>query len=222
MKRLLPLLPLLLLLPSCATTTYDTVIRNGMLYDGSGGPPVRGDLAIRGDRIAAAGNVHGRGRTELDAHGLAVAPGFINVMSQAQETLLIDGRAMSDTLQGVTTEIFGEGESMGPVTPAMKKELLDSQGDIKYDVDWTTLREYLDSLTRRGVTPNVGSFLGAATPRVYVIGRENRAPGEAELEQMRAVVRRAMDDGAFGLASALIYAPGAYATTSELTELSKV
>jgi N-acyl-D-amino-acid deacylase len=222
MKRLLLLLPMLILLTSCATTTYDTVIRNGMLYDGSGRPPVRGDLAIRGDRIAAMGTVQGRGRTELDAHGLAVAPGFINVMSQAQETLLIDGRAMSDTLQGVTTEIFGEGESMGPITPAMKKEIVESQGDVKYDVDWTTLREYLTSLTRRGVTPNVGSFLGAATPRVYVLGRENRAPSAAELEQMREVVRRAMDDGAFGLASALIYAPGAYATTEELTELAKV
>jgi N-acyl-D-amino-acid deacylase len=211
-----------LLLTACASSRYDTVIRNGMLYDGSGRPPVRGDIAIRGDRIAAVGNVQGRGRTELDAHGLAVAPGFINVMSQAQETLLVDGRAMSDSLQGVTTEIFGEGESMGPLTPAMKKEIVDSQGDLKYDVDWTTLREYLDSLVRRGVTPNVGSFLGAATPRVYVLGRENRAPTPEELERMREVVRRAMDDGAFGVASALIYAPGAYATTGELVELSKV
>ncbi|HKO55842.1 MAG TPA: D-aminoacylase, partial [Thermoanaerobaculia bacterium] len=165
-----------LLLTACSSLQYDTVIRNGMLYDGSGRPPVRGDVAIRGDRIAAVGMVQGRGRTELDVHGLAVAPGLINVMSQAQETLLVDGRAMSDTLQGVTTEIFGEGESMGPLTPAMRKEILDSQGDLKYDVDWTTLREYLDSLVRRGVTPNVGSFLGAATPRVYVLGRENRAP----------------------------------------------
>ncbi|MBV9494746.1 MAG: D-aminoacylase, partial [Acidobacteria bacterium] len=223
MRRLLPLLlPSLLLLPSCASTTYDTVIRNGMIYDGSGRPPVRGDLALQGDRIAAVGNVHGKGRTELDAHGLAVAPGFINVQSQAMETLLVDGRGMSDALQGVTTEIFGEGESFGPLNPAMKKEFADSQGDLKYDVDWTTLREYLESLTRRGVSPNVGSFLGAATPRVYVLGRENRAPTAEELERMRAVVREAMDGGAFGIASALIYAPGTYASTNELVELAKV
>ena len=180
-----------------------------MIYDGRGGAPVSGDLAIRGDRIAAVGSVQGRGRTEIDAHGLAAAPGFINVMSQAQESLIADGRAMSDIKQGVTTEIMGEGESMGPLSPAMKREVVDYQADIKYDVGWTTLREYLDWLARRGVSPNLGSFLGAATPRVYVLGRANRAPTAAELEQMRAVVRQAMDGGAFGIASALIYAPGA-------------
>ena len=192
-----------------------------MIYDGRGGNPFRGDVAIDGDRIAAVGSVSGKGRTEIDAHGLAIAPGFINVMSQAQETLLIDGRGMSDLKQGVTTLIFGEGESMGPLTPAMKKEIVDAQGDIKYAIDWTTLGEFLDSLTRHGVSQNVGSFLGAATPRVYVLGRANRAPTPAELDQMRAVVRQAMDEGAFGIASALIYAPGAYATTEELIELAK-
>jgi N-acyl-D-amino-acid deacylase len=213
-----------LLLSACATTSapqYDTVIRNGAIYDGSGGDAIRGDVAIDGDRIVAVGKVRGAGKTEIDAHGLAVAPGFINVMSQAQESLIADGRAMSDVKQGVTTEIFGEGESMGPLTAAMKKELAESQADIKYDVDWTTLGEYLQSLVRRGVSVNVGSFLGAATPRVSVLGRENRAPTAAELEQMRAIVRQAMDDGAFGVASALIYAPGAYSTTSELVELCK-
>jgi N-acyl-D-amino-acid deacylase len=210
----------------CACTSslqkgYDYVIRNAVIYDGRGGEPVRGDIAIRGDRIAAVGKVQGRGRTEIDAHGLAAAPGFINIMSQAQEAFLADGRAMSDVKQGVTTEIFGEGESMGPLTPAMKKEIVDFQGDIKYDVDWTTLGEFLQSLIRRGVSVNVGSFIGAATPRVYVLGRANRAPTPAELEQMRGVVKRAMDDGAFGVASALIYAPGAYATTDELIALCK-
>jgi N-acyl-D-amino-acid deacylase len=220
-----PILTSLALLAACATTpqpTYDIVIRNGILYDGSGSAPVRGDVAIRGDRIAAVGNVRGHGNTEIDAQGMAVAPGFINIMSQAQESLIADGRAMSDIKQGVTTEIMGEGESMGPLSPAMKDEFRQYQGDIKYEVEWTTLGEYLRWLTKRGVSPNVGSFLGAATPRVNVLGRANRAPTAAELEQMRALVPQAMEDGAFGVASALIYAPGAYAATDELIELCKV
>jgi N-acyl-D-amino-acid deacylase len=210
------------LLAACATAPrYDIVIRNGEVFDGRGGAPFRGDVGIRGDRIAAVGKVSGGGRTEIDAHGLAVAPGFINVMSQAQESLIADGRGLSDVRQGVTTEIFGEGESMGPLSPAMKQEFADSMGDIRYTVDWTTLGEYLQSLVRRGVSPNVGSFLGAATPRVFVMGRENRAPTEEELQRMRAAVRQAMEEGAFGVASALIYAPGAYANTAELVELCK-
>src|SRR5262249_5768672 len=223
MKRFLSLVAVLAF-AACATThqEYDTVIRNALIYDGSGADGKRGDIAIAGDRIAAIGTVRGRGRTEIDAHGLAATPGFINVMSQAQEALLVDGRAMSDVKQGVTTEIFGEGESMGPLTPAMKKEIVESQADIKYDVDWTTLDEFLQSLVRRGVSVNVGSFLGAATPRIYVLGRANRAPTPAELDQMRAVGKKTMEDGAFGVASALIYAPGAYATTDELIELCKV
>jgi N-acyl-D-amino-acid deacylase len=192
-----------------------------MLYDGSGGDAIRGDLAIRGDRIAAVGRLRGSGKTEIDAHGLAIAPGFINIMSQAQESLIADGRGMSDIKQGVTTEIFGEGESMGPLSPAMKIEVKSYQTDIKYDVDWTTLGEYLKWLTQRGISPNVGSFIGAATPRINVLGRANRAPTAAELEQMRALVRQAMEEGAFGVASALIYAPGAYAKTDEMIELSK-
>jgi N-acyl-D-amino-acid deacylase len=222
MKRTMTLV-VLALLCACATSrpAYDVVIRNGLLYDGSGVDPTPGDVAIRGDRIAAVGKVDGHGRTEIDAHGMAVAPGFINIMSHAEESLIADGRAMADVKQGVTLEIFGEGESPGPLTPAMKKEALEAQGDIKYPIDWTTLDEYLRSLVRRGVSPNVASFLGAANPRIYVMGRANRAPTAAELDQMRAVVRQAMSDGAFGVASALIYAPGAYATTDELIELSK-
>ncbi len=200
---------------------HDVVIRNGILYDGSGRDAIRGDLAIDGDRISALGAVPGHGRMEIDAHGLAVAPGFINVMSQAQESILIDGRAMSDLKQGVTTEIFGEAESMGPLSPAMKQEMVSSMGDVRFDVDWTTLRQYLDSLVRRGVVPNVGSFIGGATPRIHVMGRENRPPTASELTRMRGLVTEAMEGGAFGVASALIYAPGAYARTEELIELSK-
>lgn len=218
----------LALLTACATTpppppapAYDIVLRNGTIYDGSGVDAIHGDVAIRGDRIAAVGNLNGKGKTEIDVHGMAIAPGFINIMSQAQETLIADGRGMSDLKQGVTTEIFGEGESMGPLSPAMKQELIDTQGDIKYPVEWTTLGEYLNWLVKRGISPNVGSFIGAATPRVYVLGRANRAPTAAEMEQMRALVRQAMEDGAFGVASALIYAPGAYAKIDELIELSK-
>jgi N-acyl-D-amino-acid deacylase len=212
------------LLAACVSTSarpaFDVVVRNATLYDGSGTPPVKGDLAMVGDRIAAVGDVRGRGARELDVHGLAVAPGFVNVMSQAQESLIADGRGLSDTKQGVTTEIMGEGESMGPLSPAMKKELVELQTDIKYPVEWTTLREYLEWVARRGVTPNIGSFLGAATPRIFVLGRENRAPSPAELAEMQAIVKRAMDDGAFGIASALIYAPGAYAKTEELVALA--
>lgn len=197
------------------------MIRNGTIYDGSGGYGTGGDVAINGDRIAAIGILPGRGKVEIDAHGMAITPGFINVMSQAQESLIVDGRGMSDLKQGVTTEIFGEGESMGPLSPAMKEEFKQYQGDIKYDVAWTTLNEYLTWLQQRGVSPNIGSFIGAATPRVNVLGRANRAPSPAELDQMRALVRQAMQDGAFGVASALIYAPGAYATTDELVALSK-
>jgi N-acyl-D-amino-acid deacylase len=222
MRRLLPLL--LLLAAACATTAprYDVVIRNAVIYDGSGGAGVPGDVAIRGDRIAAVGVVAGKGASEIDAHGLAAAPGFINVMSQAQESLIADGRGLSDIKQGVTTEIMGEGESMGPLSPAMKKEFADFMGDVKYDVSWTTLREYLDWLAARGVSPNIGSFLGAATPRVYVLGRANRAPTPGELAQMEELTAKAMDDGAFGVASALIYAPGAYAQTPELVALARV
>jgi N-acyl-D-amino-acid deacylase len=215
----------LLFLCACASTpprpAYDLVIRNGMLLDGGGGEAVRGDLAISGDRIAAVGHVDGGGRREIDAHGHAVAPGFINIMSQAQESLIADGRGMSDTRQGITTEIFGEGESMGPLSPVMRTELIEQQSDIKYPVEWTTLRGYLDWLVQRKVTPNVGSFLGAATPRILVLGRGDRAPTPAELGQMTDVVRQAMHEGAFGVASALIYAPGAYASTGELVALSK-
>ncbi|MBV8519090.1 MAG: D-aminoacylase [Acidobacteria bacterium] len=213
------LLFLLLLLPACAH--YDTILRNGTIYDGSGGPPVHGDVAIRGQRIAAIGHVRGHAAREVDVHGLAVAPGFINMLSWATESLIVDGRAMADVKQGVTLEVFGEGWSMGPLNDAMKRDAQEQQGDIKYTVDWTTLRQYLDSLVRRGVSVNVASFLGATTVRIYVLGEVDRAPNAQELDQMRALVRQAMEDGAFGIASALIYPPGFYAKTTELVELCK-
>jgi N-acyl-D-amino-acid deacylase len=202
---------------------YDVVIRNGTLYDGSGKPPIKGDVAIRGDKIAAIGNLRGaRGKTEIDAKGLAVAPGFINMLSWAVESLIEDPRSQADIRQGVTLEIFGEGESMGPLTPAMKKEAEERQGDFKYKIEWTTLKEYLDWITKRGVAPNVASFIGATTVREHEIGYADRPPTKEELERMKALVRQAMREGALGVGSSLIYPPAFYAKMDELIELCKV
>ncbi|WP_456424846.1 N-acyl-D-amino-acid deacylase family protein [Rhodocaloribacter sp.] len=209
---------------ACASPPeYDTVIRGGMLYDGSGNPPVRGDVAIRADTIAAVGDLGGtRGRTEIDATGLAVAPGFINMLSWATESLIEDGRSQSDIRQGVTLEVFGEGWSLGPLNDAMKTDLKNAQSDIRFDIDWTTLGEYLESLERRGVAPNVASFVGATTVRIHELGYEDRPPTPEELDRMRALVRQAMEEGALGVGSSLIYTPAFYANTDELVELSKV
>ena len=200
---------------------YDTIIRNGTIYDGSGSAPRAGDVAIRGDRIAKIGAVRGGATHIVDAHGLAVAPGFINMLSWATDSLIVDGRAMADVKQGVTLEVFGEGWSYGPLNDAMKKDIVAHQGDIKYDIEWTTLRQYLDWLARRGISVNVASFVGATTVRMHVLGEEDRAPNAEELERMRALVRQAMDDGALGVGSSLIYAPAFYAKTAELVELCK-
>ena len=202
---------------------YDVVIRGGTIYDGSGNPPFVGDVAIKNDTIALIGKAENLlGDTEIDAKGLAVSPGFVNMLSWANESLIHDGRSQSDIRQGVTLEILGEGESMGPLSPGMKKEMAERQTDIKYPVEWTTLSEYLDFLVKRGISANVASFVGAATVREYVLGYENRPPRDEELEQMRTLVREAMQDGALGVGSALIYAPGYYAKTEELIELCKV
>jgi N-acyl-D-amino-acid deacylase len=202
---------------------YDVVIRNGMIYDGSGSAPYKGDIAFQGNKIAAVGNRKGiKGRTEVDATGLAVAPGFINMLSWAVDTLIEDGKSQSDIRQGVTLEVFGEGDSMGPLTEAMKKEMEEMEGDIKYKVEWTTLSEYLDYLVKRGVSTNVASFVGATTVRIYVLGYEDRAPNAEELEKMKALVRQAMEEGAFGVGSSLIYAPAFYSKTDELIALCKV
>ncbi len=206
-----------------APQEYDVVIRNGTIYDGSGGAPYQGDVGIEGDRIAAVGNL-GRavGTTEFDAAGLAVSPGFINMLSWANESLIEDGLGQSDIRQGVTLEVFGEGSSMGPLSEAMKEGKLESQGDIRYPIEWTTLGEYLEWLTGRGVAPNVASFVGATTVRIHVLGYEDRAPTEAELEEMRGLVGRAMEEGALGVGSSLIYSPAFYAGTDELIALTKV
>lgn len=198
---------------------YDVLIRGGTIYDGSGGEPYEGDVAIVGDTIAAVGKIEGRGEREIDARGLAVAPGFINMLSWATESLIEDGRSQSDIRQGVTLEIFGEGNSMGPLTESMKRERLEHQGDIRFDITWTTLDEYLEHLVARGISCNVGSLIGATTVRVHEIGYADRPPDPIELARMQDLVRAAMRDGALGVGSSLIYAPAVYAKTDELVAL---
>lgn len=214
-------------LPACgqdkSARTYDFVIRHGTIYDGSGKAPLQGDVAIQGDKIVAMGRLKkARGKTEIDARGLGVAPGFINMLSWATASLIQDGRSQSDIRQGVTLEVFGEGWSMGPLTEEMKKEEVKQQGDIKYEIKWTTLGEYLDYLVQRGISPNIASFVGATTVRIHEVGYADRPPTPAELERMRALVRQAMEEGALGVGSSLIYAPAFYAKTDELVELCKV
>jgi len=206
------------------SVSFDVIVRGGTIYDGHGGPGRPGDVAIRGDSIAAvayAGELaSARGTQEIDARGLAVAPGFINMMSMGG-VFFADGRGQSDLRQGVTLEVMGEGLSGGPLSDAMKSETIARQGDIKYPISWTTLGEYLDALVRSGVSPNVASFIGAANPRVHELGHANRAPTADELARMQALVRQAMEEGALGVASALIYEPGTYAKTDELVALAK-
>jgi N-acyl-D-amino-acid deacylase len=202
---------------------YDLILRGGTIYDGSGGKPFTGDVALRGDRIVKVGSLgEAKGKAELDVRGLAVAPGFINMLSWATDSLIAAGRGMSDIKQGVTLEVMGEGFSMGPLNEAMKKESREQQGDVKYDITWTTLGEYLDHLVQLGISPNVASFVGATTVRVHEIGYADRPPTPAELERMKALVRQAMEEGALGLGSSLIYAPAFYAKTDELVALSEV
>jgi N-acyl-D-amino-acid deacylase len=202
---------------------YDCIIRNGTVYDGSGAPPIMADVAIDGQMIAAVGTLgSARGRTEIDAGGLAVAPGFINMLSWATVSLIEDGRSQSDIRQGVTLEVMGEGWSAGPLSEAMKQEAIKEQGDISYDVTWTTLDEYLEYLVARGVSTNVASFVGTMTLRAYAVGYDNRAATPAELETMCKLVQQAMEEGAMGLSSALIYAPDCFYTTDELMTLASV
>jgi N-acyl-D-amino-acid deacylase len=204
------------------TRVHDVIIRGGTVYDGTGSHGQQTDVAIDGDRITVVGNLSdSRGRQEIDAHGLAVAPGFINMLSWANESLIEDGRAMSDIMQGVTLEVMGEGDSMGPLTDAMRKEAIEQQGDIKYQIPWTTLGEYLDYIVKRGISPNVASFVGATTVRVHEIGYADRPPTPEELARMQALVKQAMEEGALGVGSALIYAPAFYAKTAELVALAK-
>jgi N-acyl-D-amino-acid deacylase len=200
---------------------YDAIIRGGTLYDGSGTAPVVADVAIQGDRIARVGKLDtAHGKVEINAKGLAVAPGFINMMS-GEDTLFADGRSQSDIRQGVTLEVFGEGESMGPLTPEMRRYFQARQGGIRYPISWTSLAQGLDELQRHGISCNVASFVGAATIRENVLGFADRAPSASELARMQELVRQAMQEGALGVASALIYAPGDYAKTGELIALAQ-
>ncbi|MEX2116710.1 MAG: D-aminoacylase [Bacteroidota bacterium] len=228
MKRSLKYTALFLLVflmfASCSDRPeYDVVIRNGTVYDGSGTQAIKADVGIVGDTIKAIGALNGaRGALEIDADGMAVAPGFINMLSWATVSLIEDGRSQSDIRQGVTLEVFGEGWSMGPLNEKMKKEEQESQGDIKYDVAWTSLGEYLEYLERKGISTNVASFVGATTVRIHEVGYENRAPSGTELERMKGLVARAMEEGALGVGSSLIYAPAFYAKTDELVALCEV
>ncbi|OFW11511.1 MAG: aminoacylase [Acidobacteria bacterium RIFCSPLOWO2_02_FULL_67_36] len=203
--------------------TFDVIVRGGTAYDGTGVPGRTADVGIKGDLIAAVGDLTGATASKVvDAKGLAVAPGFINMLSWSTDSLIADGRSQGDIRQGVTTEIFGEGSSMGPLTGEMKKRAVEQMGDIRYEITWTTLSEYLRGLEDRGVSPNVASFIGATTVREHVIGLEDKKPTAAQLDEMRALVRQEMEAGALGIGSSLIYAPAFYASTEELVEMCKV
>jgi N-acyl-D-aspartate/D-glutamate deacylase len=226
-KRTSGFASLLLFVLACAAprpqnTVYDVVIRGGTIYDGLGGAPFVGDVGIIGDKIRVTGTFSmPSAKLEIDARGMSVAPGFINMLSWANESLIQDGRSQGDIRQGVTLEVMGEGSSMGPLTEKMRKDMIDEQADIKYDVPWTTLGEYLDYLVKKGISPNVASFVGATSLRVHEIDHADRAPTPAELQRMQALARQAMEEGAMGIGSALIYAPAFYAKTDELVALSK-
>ncbi len=224
MRFLKVFLPVLFLICGCNDSDrYDLLIRNGKIIDGSGSAAFTGDVGIRGDTIAAIGDLKSaRGRTELDAQGMVVAPGFINMLSWAVESLIEDGRSMSDICQGVTLEVMGEGDSWGPWSESMKEEMKASQGDIKYDIEWTTLGEYLEYLEKRGVAANIASFVGTATLRIHQVGYDDRPPTAAEMDSMKLLVRQAMEEGAIGVSSALEYIPASFASTEELTKLCRV
>ena len=222
MKYILVALTMALAVPALAAPQpeHDTVIRNGLIYDGSGKAPYHGDVAIDADRISYAGpHAPGTGRTEIDAGGKAVSPGFINMLAHPEESLLVDKRALSDITQGVTLEVMGE-DSMGPLTPSMKAQMKSHQGDLHYDIDWTTLGEYLEKLQSKGIAPNVAAFVGAGTVRINVLGEDNVQPTPEQLLQMRGLVRQAMQEGALGVTTALIYNPNTYAKTPELIALA--
>jgi N-acyl-D-amino-acid deacylase len=207
--------------PPNGSADYSVIIRGGTIYDGSGGAPYIGDVALKGDKIAYVGpHAQGGAAQVIDATGKAVSPGFVNMLSWANESLIADGRGLSDTMQGVTLEVMGEGDSMGPWTAEMKAREIKRQGDIKYPIRWTTLGQYLDYMTKKGVTPNLASFVGATTVRVHELGEKDVDPTPAQLNRMRALVRQAMKEGAMGVGSSLIYAPASYAETPELAAIT--
>ncbi|RYU96284.1 N-acyl-D-amino-acid deacylase family protein [Emticicia agri] len=224
-SQLLIGLLILFLITSCEEKPlYDIIIKNGLVYDGNGGEPVKADIAIMADTIAFIGDLSGQSGTKqtIDASGLVISPGFVNMLSWSTESLIQDGRSLGEIKQGVTLEVMGEGDSMGPLSDSVKAYAQRLQGDIKYKIEWTTLGEYLNYLEKRGVSTNVASFVGAATVRANELGYANRPPNLEELERMRQQVRKAMEEGAMGVGSSLIYVPGTYASTYELTELAKV
>jgi N-acyl-D-amino-acid deacylase len=221
MNKILPFLITLFI--SCQTRQhFDVLIKNGMIYDGSGQAPFTGDIGINADTVAAIGKLNATGSVTIDARGKAVSPGFINMLSWANEALLEDGRSQSDIRQGVTLEVMGEGESMGPLNDTMKRQMMADQEEIRFDIKWTTLGEYLQYLEKKGVSTNVTSFVGNGTVRQHVIGYEKRAATPAEMEAMKALVEQAMQEGAVGISSSLLYAPSSSADTKELIELAKV
>ena len=205
-----------------AASEYDLIIRHGSVYDGSGGVPVSADVGVRGQRIAAVGDLSRVHATrEVDANGLAVAPGFINMLSWAPDSLFVDGRSMSDIKQGVTLEVFGEGSSLGPLTPAMRETELKQQGDLKHPITWSGFGEGMEALVAHGIAPNIASFVGATTLRIHEVGYADRAPNAQELANMQELTRTAMREGALGIGSSLIYAPAFYAKTDELIAITK-
>lgn len=217
------ILLVILISVSCSKPDYDTILKNGLIYDGSGNKPYKADVAIKSDTIAAIGDLSEFTAVEtIELNGLAVSPGFINMLSWANIALIEDGRSQGDIRQGVTLEVLGEGSSMGPLTDSMKINMITDQGDIKYEVKWTTLGEYLQYLEDKGVSTNVASFVGNGTLRRYAIGNENRKATPEELEEMKSLVKQAMEEGAVGISSSLLYAPSGYADTQELIELAKV
>jgi N-acyl-D-amino-acid deacylase len=223
MRNLVIFLAIIIFSASCGQqTTYDTIIRNGTVYDGNGGAPLTADIGINADTIAFIGDLkNATAKNEVDAKGKAVAPGFINMMGHSEESLFEDGRAQSDVRQGVTTEIFGEF-SMGPLNAKTKAQLQNAQSDIKYKVSWNTLGEYMNTLEQKGIAVNIASFVGSGVVRQYVLGEDNKAPTPAQLDSMKLLVEAAMQQGALGLTNALIYPPDFFAKTDELIALSKV
>ncbi len=223
MYRFVALLPFVIIGACTFAPEHDLIIRHGTIVDGTGKQAYVGDLAVDDDQITAVGDLgEARGALEVDATNLIVAPGFINMLSWAGDRLIEDGRSQSDIRQGVTLEVFGEGTSGGPLNDQMKRGEVASQGDITFDIEWTTLGEYLQYLVKKGISTNVASFVGATTLRIHEVGYDDRPPTDEELDRMRALVRQAMEEGALGIGSSLIYAPAFYAQTDELIELSKV
>ena len=220
---LIILLFVVLSFSACTGEKVDLVIRNGLIVDGSGGDPYMGGIAVHHDTIYAVGDLGTiSGQVEINAAGMVISPGFINMLSWANESLIQDGKSQGDIRQGVTLEVMGEGFSMGPLNEEMKIEMIENQEDIKFEVNWNTLGEYLRYLENKGVSPNIASFVGNATLRQYVMGYENREPSEAEMNQMKVLLREAMEEGAMGLSSSLIYVPSGHASTGELIELARI